>query len=189
SFVIIPALGFSMATSTLVGQAVGARRLDRAQALTLAAVRIGFYTMLGAAVVLFLLARPLADLFLPDAPLVAAEASTFVRILCLSFGFIGAQQVLTGAFRGAGDTVAAMLLALFSLWVLRFPLAFLLSYRTPLGEAGVWWAFPISEAIAALAAWSWFRTGRWRRRAPLDPEETMEQKIVLEAIVEEGLES
>jgi putative MATE family efflux protein len=189
SFVIIPALGFSMATSTLVGQAVGARRVDRAEEVTLAATRIAFYVMLGAGAVLFVLAYPLALLFLPDAPLVAQEAATFVRILCLSFGFIGAQQVLTGAFRGAGDTTAAMLLALFALWVLRFPLAFLLSYRTPLGQAGLWWAFPISEAIASLIAWVWFKTGRWRRRAPLEPQQRLEQQVVQEAILEEGLES
>lgn len=188
SFVIIPALGFSMAASTLVGQAVGARRMDRAEAVAWTSTRIAFFIMLGAGVVMFTFADPLATLFLPDAPLVAAEAATFVRILSVSFGFVGAQQVLAGAFRGAGDTMAAMMLAIFALWVLRFPIAFMLSYRTTLGQTGLWWAFPISEAIAALIALVWFRTGRWKRQQPLEAHREIEQQVVQEAIVEEGLE-
>src|SRR5690606_1244100 len=104
------------------------------------------------------------------------------------FGFVGAQQVLAGAFRGAGDTMAAMMLAIFALWVLRFPIAFMLSYRTTLGQTGLWWAFPISEAIAALIALVWFRTGRWKRQQPLEAHREIEQQVVQEAIVEEGLE-
>ena len=118
----------------------------------------------------------------------AAEGARFVRILCLSFAFMGVQQVLAGAFRGAGDTIAAMLLAIFALWVLRFPLAFLLSTRTSLGVLGLWWAFPISEAASALLAWIWFRNRRWEGRAVISPDQRLEGRVLEEVIVEEGLE-
>lgn len=187
SFVIIPALGFSMATSTLVGQAVGANNHDRAEEVAIRGSRFAFVTLIGIGLLLFLFARPLVDVFLPDAPIEAATAAGFIRILAFSVGFTGVQQVLAGAFRGAGDTMAAMVLAIVSLWVLRFPIAYLLSNRTDLGFLGIWWAFPISEIIAALSAWLWYRTGRWRYQAPLRPEQEMEQKVVRETIVEEGL--
>jgi putative MATE family efflux protein len=188
SFVIIPALGFSMATSTMVGQAVGAGKLERAEEVAISGSRIAFGTLLVFGVVLYLFAYPLTVLFLPGAPAEAEIGAQFIRILALSFGFTGVQQVLAGAFRGAGDTLAAMMLAIVSLWVLRFPLAFLLSTRTALGYEGLWWAFPISEIIAAVTAWLWFRTGRWRKQTPLNPEQRMEQAVVHETIVEEGLQ-
>ena len=188
SFLIIPALGFSMAASTLVGQAVGAGRPERAREVALTSSYFAFVVLLVAGVVLFLLAEPTVRIFLPDAPEVAAEGTRFVRILCLSFAFMGVQQVLAGAFRGAGDTLAAMLLAIFALWVLRFPLAFLLSTRTSLGVDGLWWAFPISEAAAALLAWIWFRNRRWEKNARVVQQQRLERRVVQEAIVEEGLE-
>ncbi len=188
SFIIIPALGFSMATSTLVSQAVGAGKPDRANEVATTGSRVAFLSLFVLGGVLFFFADPLTTIFLPDAPEEAGMAARFVRILALSFGFTGAQQVLAGAFRGAGDTVAAMLLAVLALWVLRFPLAFLLSHRSGLGYEGIWWAFPFSEVVAAVIAWFWFRTGRWRRVSPLTPEQRVEQLVVEEAIAEEGIE-
>lgn len=185
SFVIIPALGFSMATSALVGHAVGAGNLDRAREVAVSGGRIAFLSLTGMGVVLYLFAYPATALFLPDAPREAEMGAQFVRILAVSFGFTGVQQVLAGAFRGAGDTLAAMMLAIVSLWVLRFPLAFVLSTRTSLAYTGIWWSFPISEIVAATTAAIWFRTGRWRRRAFVD--DGLEAWVTREVIAEEGL--
>jgi putative MATE family efflux protein len=186
SFVIIPALGFSMATSTMVGQAVGAGKLDRAEQVAISGSRIAFVTLLVLGGLLYLTALPLTTIFLPNAPEEAAMGAQFVRILALSFAFTGVQQVLAGAFRGAGDTMAAMMLAILALWVLRFPLAFLLSTRTEMGYLGLWWSFPISEVVAAVVAWIWFRSGRWRGSGAED--RGMERAVIEEAIIEEGIE-
>ncbi len=125
-------------------------------------------------------------LFIPGDPQVIDSGARFIRIMALSFGFLGVQQVLGGAFRGAGDTVAAMILAIVSLWVLRFPLAWLLSERTALAQDGLYWSFPASNVAAALIAAAWFRRGRWRRRHIVEPEPLVEE-VARETIIEEGL--
>jgi MATE family, multidrug efflux pump len=186
SFIIIPALGLSMATSTLVGQNIGAQKLDRAERTAWLSVRLAFGGLTGVGVLLFLLARPITAVFIPGDPQVIDSGARFIRIMAFSFGFLGVQQVLGGAFRGAGDTVAAMILAIVTLWVLRFPLAWLMSERTTLAQDGLYWSFPASNIAAALIAVGWFRRGRWRQRHVIETEPLLEE-VSREAIIDEGL--
>ncbi len=187
SFIIIPALGLSMATSTVVGQNIGAGKIDRAERTATLAATLAFASLTVIGALLFLFAGPLTAAFIPDDADVIAEGARFLRIMALSFGFLGVQQVLAGAFRGAGDTMAAMALAILSLWILRFPLAWILSARTPLTERGIWWAFPVSNVIAAIVAVIWLRRKRWLRRAIAGEEARLQEEVSREALVEEGL--
>ncbi len=186
SFVLIPALGLSMATSTLVGQNIGAGKPERAGHVAAVSAKVAFVGLTAVGVLFFVFARALTDAFIPTDPAVAAGGARFLRIMALTFGFLGVQQVLGGAFRGAGNTVAAMALAIVTLWVLRFPLAWFLAERTTLGEAGIWWAFPVSNVIAAVAAWLWLRRDTWKGQ-PLTGEHELEEEVARETIVEEGL--
>lgn len=159
SFVIIPALGLSMATSALVGQNIGAQQLERARAIARlsALLTLGVLTAVGA--VIFVFARPLVTAFVPGAGATIAEGALFVRFTAFTFGLIGVQQVLTGAFRGAGNTQAAMLIALVSLWLFRLPLAWVLSRYTGLEQTGLWLAFPVGNVLSTLIAMVWFVRG------------------------------
>ena len=186
--IIIPALGLSLATSTLVGQSIGAGSPARADETTRLAMRIGFIALTAVGAALFVLATPITRFLIPESPDVVELGATFLRIMAPTFGFISIQQVLTGAFRGAGRTVVAMALAIISLWVLQFPLAFVLAERTPLAEAGIWWSFPITNVAAASIAWLWFRRGTWATRA-LTEDLALEEAVTLEAIADEGIGS
>lgn len=178
SFVIIPALGLSQATSALVGQNVGAGKIDRAErtAYLSAAIALAGLSLVG--VLGFVFAHPIVALFVPGEPEVIGQGALFVKITALTYGVIGAQLVFTGAFRGSGNTVVAMAIALVSLWMLQFPLAWVLSERTTLGEVGIWIAYPVQNIITALIALIWFSRGSWKRRNVLDtpaPERAVSQ--------------
>jgi putative MATE family efflux protein len=188
SFIIIPALGLSMATTTLVGQNVGARRPERAEQTARTATTVAFAALSAAGIVLFLFAAPVIRLFVPDEPEVVRIGSHFLRIMALSFGFVGVQQVLSGALRGAGNTTASLLLTAVSLWVFLFPIAWILSARTDLGATGIWWAYPVSNVAGATLAVAWFLRGRWQR-TPQTGDARLEEEVAREAIVEEGLSS
>src|SRR5690606_16172577 len=97
-------------------------------------------------------------------PIVIRDGAQFIRIMAPSFGLLGVQQVLNGVFNGARFTQASMLISIFSLWVIRFPLAFVLSTNTDLGFEGIWWAFPISNFVGATVAFIYFKTGHWKKR-------------------------
>jgi putative MATE family efflux protein len=186
SVVIIPAMGLSMATSTLVGQNIGAGRVDRAERTNRISCILSFFTLLAAGVFFFFAGRSFSMLLMPKGGAAIEESAQFIRIVAIAFPFIGLQQVLTGTLRGAGDTVAPMLLAIVSLWILRFPLAYVLSKHSSLGAIGIWWAVTLSIIASATMAGIWYLRGDWKRRRLID-EVQLEDRAERQMAMEEGL--
>ena len=164
SFIVIPALGLAIATTSLVGQNIGAIKIKRAEKVANLSSQIAFFGLTGMGMLMYFFAEPITAFFIPNDPEVIGDASLFIKIMAPSFGLLGVQQVLNGVFNGAGFTKASMLISILNLWIIRFPVAFLLSHKTELSYEGIWWAFPISNAIAALAAFIYFKQGYWKLR-------------------------
>ncbi len=184
-FVLIPAMGLSMATSTLVGQNIGAGKIGRAARTNAigSVLAFGILTVIG--IFLFPMALRLSSLFIPESGAAIEQSATFVRIMALTFGFIGVQQVIIGTLRGAGDTRASMIIALVTQWLIQFPLAYILAYHTALGQEGLWWSFAISNVIGALIAVIWFMRGTWKQKK-LISDVAMQDTILKEAEIDEG---
>ncbi|WP_224999940.1 MATE family efflux transporter [Cesiribacter sp. SM1] len=162
SFVIIPSLGLAAATTTLVGQYMGAGQVKQAAHVGRLSQRVAFFGLTIIGLLMFLLAEPLTAFFVPGEDKVIENGSNFIKIMAPSFGLLGVQQVVNGVFNGSGYTLASMLVSVFSLWVVRFPVAYVLSHNTSLSYNGLWWAFPVSNLIAAGIAFFWFRKGSWK---------------------------
>jgi|CXWL01.1.fsa_nt_gi putative MATE family efflux protein len=189
SFVIIPAIGFAMATSTLVGQNMGAGKIDRAEKVgkTAAMISFVFLTLIG--IIVFIFARSIVTLFIPNDADVIDHSVVFIRIFSLSFGVVGLQQTLNGVFMGSGNTFISMMIAIISLWVIQFPLAYILSQHTSLGELGIWLAFPISPILASIIAIYWFMHGTWKKKKLVsESTESLQDKVIEESIIEEGIQ-
>ena len=166
---IIPALGISLACSTLVAQNVGARNLPRALQTANYALGVSFATLLALGGVLWLAARPLVAFFLKGDPLVSEQSVEFVRIAALSLCFTGVQQTVSGAFRGVGNTLSAMVLTITGIWVFQFPVAWYLSHHTALGFRGIWWSFVVANVGISLIAGFWYWKGNWHGQRLADP--------------------
>lgn len=186
SFVIIPAMGLAMATSTVVGQNVGARKDDRAVYSARLSLIAGFAALSAAGVVLFLLAEPIVAAFVPGEDEVIALGTHFLYIMAPTFGLFGIQMVMGGALAGAGNTMASMMLSILAFWVLRFPVAWVLAVPAGLGPDGVFWSFPVSNVLSGVIALVWFMRGNWIKRV-VDDETALAEAVRDEAIVEEGI--
>src|SRR5216117_3050147 len=160
-FIILPSWGLSNAAATLVGQNLGAKQPERAEA---SVWRTGFYNMLflGAVGIFFVVfAEPVIRLFTNDA-LVVPLAVTCLRIL--SYGNIAYAygMVMLQAFNGAGDTVTPTIVNFFGFWLLEIPLAYFLAITVHMRSSGVFWAIVVAEAAIAAAGIVLFRRGRWK---------------------------
>jgi len=164
SFVIIPAVGFGMATTALVGQNMGAGKILRAEKISLSGSGFTFLAMTFSGILFFVFSKQIVSIFIPQNPQVIETGALFMRTVALSFGFIGLQIVLGGAFRGSGCTFTAMALTLFNFIFLRVLLAYVLSNFTPLAERGIWWAFTLSNLLGGTAAAMLFLTGGWKKK-------------------------
>ncbi|MGY5850158.1 MATE family efflux transporter [Salegentibacter sp. F14] len=164
SLIVVPALGFAMATTTLVGQNIGAGKIKRAEQIGDLSTKIAFFGLTAVGLLLFAFAEPVTAFFVPDDPKVIRDGSLFIKIMAPSFGLLGVQQVLNGVFNGAGFTKASLLISVFALWMVRFPTAYVLSSNTGLSFEGIWWAFPISNFLAAIVAFIYYKMGYWKLR-------------------------
>ncbi len=150
SFIVIPAFGLGTATSTLVGQNIGAVAYDRVKKTIQLSLKTAFSVLTFIGLLLFIFAEEVAAFFIPGEPVTIKESAVFIKILSVSFGFLGTLIVLIGSFRGAGKTKISMILALLSVWLLRFPLAYYLSYHTDMKQLGIWVSYPVTNTLTAL---------------------------------------
>ncbi len=186
SFVVIPTIGLSMATSTLVGQNMGAGKIKRAERIVRVAVSLGFAILTLMGILMFLFAGQIAATFIPGEPETMRMSAQFIRIMALTFGFMAVHHVINGAFIGSGNTHISMMLSIISLWMLRFPLAYILSRHTGLKEVGIWIAFPLTNILTAFITALWFLRGTWQKRR-ITEEIKLVTETTSETIIEEGL--
>ena len=160
-FALLPAAGLANAAATMVGQALGAKKPERAER----AVRIaGTYNMVvlscvGA--VLALLAPAIARFFTQDPAIVPAAADA-LRIVACGFPFYAWGMVISNSFNGAGDTKTPTVLNLIVFWGWEIPLGYVLAVRTGLGPRGVYLAIAIAFSTYAVLSAAVFRRGRWK---------------------------
>ena len=185
-FLTIPAMGLSMAVSTLVGQNMGAGNIERAARVTVLGAAAGFVLLSLAGILAYIFAPTIVGFFIPEDPAVIAQGARFIRIMSLAWGGIGLQLCIVAAFRASGNMLMAMVIALVSQWMFQFPLAYVLSKHTVLQAAGLWWSFPIANIGVAIVSVCWFAHGGWKKTR-LTEESRQVAKIAQETIAEEGI--
>jgi len=175
--ITIPALGLSMAASVLVGQNIGAGNIERAEDTAILGAGISFVFLSFVGIFCFVFAPDIVRFFVPNDAEVIRQGAVFLRIMAFSFGFLGAQMSLSGVFRASGNMLIPLMFSVISLWVLQFPVAYVLSKHTALHEIGIWSAFPISYVLTALFAVMWFLKGDWKHKRLINDEEATEVLI------------
>ncbi len=154
--------GLGIASSSLVGQNLGAKRPD----LAILYGRIGQRIAFCISTVLFFLfiffSRFLISVFSPD-PDVISLGSKIMIIMALTTHTQTSQVVFSGCLRGAGDTKFVALVSLVSVGILRPILTYLLCLPLGLGLIGAWISLVIDQAIRYSAcAWR-FKKGEWTK--------------------------
>jgi putative MATE family efflux protein len=162
-FALLPSWGMSNAAATMVGQALGAKKPERAER---AVWLSGFYNMCflcGVGFIFELFAGPLVRLFTSD-PEIGLYASNCLRVVACGFPFYGYGMVLTRALNGAGDMRTPTLINLFVFWVWEIPLAYALAVLFEWGPSGVFIAIMIAFSTLAVVSAVVFKRGRWKSK-------------------------
>lgn len=163
-FALLPSWGMSNAAATMVGQALGAKKPDRAER---AVWKAGFYNLifLGCVGLIFVLfARYIVGWFTSD-PEVVRHGVDCLRIVSYGFLFYAFGMVLTQSFNGAGDTWTPTIINLFVFWLWELPLAYVLASVFGLGPRGVFLAILIAFSTLAIVSALVFRRGKWKGHA------------------------
>lgn len=186
SLFMMPAMGISNALSAVVGQNLGAKKIERAEkSFHKAFIMIILIMFVGCSVV-FLFGGELTKFFIDD-PAVIEVGKRMFEISAMAAFIFGSLFVFMGVFNGAGQTNISMILNIGRLWLLRIPLVYILSGKLldyslfadsflkpflvqiakPLAVYpydALWWSMLISNTISSLAAYMFYNTGRWKHK-------------------------
>lgn len=163
SLSFMPGWGLSVAAATLAGQALGADDEDMAE-LSIRRTLLWAIALMGGIGILFaLFGRKIVTVF-GSTPEVLDLAGLAVCIAAAEQPFLGAQMVLAGGLRGAGDTLTPMLVTLFGVAFIRVAVVYLFAVAFDWGLAGVWWGTAVDWAGRSVLIWLFFRWGRWKKR-------------------------
>lgn len=155
-----PGSGFSMAASGTVGQELG--RGDEAGADRYALDVISFSAVVYAisAGLVFVLARPIAQVFAED-PTVIAQTVPFVQIAAVSFLALGISKTFSGILKAAGDNRWILYSRLCSQYFVLIPITYL-GVITPLGVRAVFIGL-IAEGITMSVITGYrYLSGQWK---------------------------
>lgn len=161
SFASLPAMNFSAALSSFVGQNIGAGKLERVQKGLNATLWMTAIISLAVTVVAWLFSGPIMQVFTND-PGVVEAGKDYLFIVSAFYIVFSTMFVYNGVLRGAGDTLIPMFVTLFSLWVVRIPISWFLAQQ--MGPKGIWWGIPIAWAIGAFFSFLYFRMGKWKSK-------------------------
>ena len=169
-FAMMPNFTFGMAITTFVGQNIGARRMDRVEKGSHAAVimAVGVSTFLTLLLILF--GGDLIALF-TDTPAVINLGIRSLRILAAGYIAMSLTQVYGGIMRGAGDTMPSMWISLITTVALRVPIAYILAFLTrseawPNGSPdALYISLLVSWVLGAAMTYAWYRRGTWKTKS------------------------
>lgn len=160
-FFILPAWGLSNAAATLIGQNLGAKKIERAEKSVLLATKYNAIFMSFVMAIFIFVSQPIVSFFSDNVDVIRIGVEA-LQIIGSGFIFYGIGMVLMQSLNGAGDTTTPTWINFVGFWVIQIPLAYFLAMNTSLQLKGAFWAVPISETLIAIAAYFIFKKGFWK---------------------------
>jgi putative MATE family efflux protein len=162
SLAVVPAMSFSQALSTFVGQNIGARKTERIRSGLLSTLKMAGSVTITTSIFIVLFGHLLMSLFTSDSDVIRI-GDQYLTIVSIFYFLFTLMFMYNGIMRGAGDTLIPMFFSLISLWIIRIPLAYFLSGK--IGATGIWWSIPAGWFIGLALSFIYYKTGRWKTRS------------------------
>ena len=159
---LVPVMAFQMATTTLVGQSLGAKKPEISEEVTRQSILISISIMSLIGLFFFLFGKYAVKIFTKDADAISLGASA-LKILAFSQPTTAVYFVLAGALRGAGDTKYTMYVSTVCVWGVRLMLGYLLANVFGMKLIGAWIAVVADMLVRMLLALKRFLSGHWKQ--------------------------
>lgn len=138
--------GMQIASTSLVGQSLGAKRKDLALVYGKSSQHFGRLLAVIVGLILIVFRVQIIDLYTED-PLIIEKGSILLILLAVIIFFQVSQVITIGSLRGAGDVRFAAVLTMVSIMLLRPSLTYFLAYTLGFGLNGAWVATLVDQMI------------------------------------------
>lgn len=169
SFISMPAMNFSAALSAFVGQNLAIKDFGRIKKGFRSTLLMSGVICLVLMLCIYLWGENIMKIFVkstePGYDLIIQTGHQYLVIVCSFYIIFSTMFVINGLLRGAGATLVPMFITLMSLWLVRLPIAYVLSKYTDLGAAGIWWAIPIGWSLGFIGSLIYYLSGKWKGKS------------------------
>jgi putative MATE family efflux protein len=165
--VFMPIMAIGMGVTTMVGQNIGARQVDRVKK-TLVWGNILAWGISGILIfVIYILLYDIIHLFLPaaqDYHDVAPLAVEYILVMFITYPILGSIFVLSSGIRGAGSSIPPLIIVLIAQVIVRLPVAYFFAQPYYLGVSAIWWSQVISVSVGFILALLYTLYGPWLQK-------------------------
>ena len=166
SLIMQPSMGIGAALTAVVGQNMGAGKLDRVVEAFKKATKITLIIGSIGAIFIFLFSKETVNFFIQskDDPEVITQGITYMKYVAFSMPLMGMFSVLQGIFQGSGNTKYSMAMEISRLWFVRLPMILWFKYFTNFGSSGIWFSMSFSNLIVCIYGYWIYRRNGWKNR-------------------------
>lgn len=161
NLVMIPAMNFAAALSTFVAQNIGAGKYNRVKKGYISTLFMSSIACVIITLIVIAFSKSLMSMFTSDENVIEIGAK-YLAIVSSFYLLFSTMFTTNGVIKGAGATIIPMFITLLSLWIVRIPVAYLLSGE--IGYTGIWWAIPIGWAVGMSGSLVYYFSGKWKKK-------------------------
>lgn len=153
---------FSVSATSLVGQSLGKKRGDMANAYANRTRRVGMMVSIFLGLTFFFFGETIVSLYTDEA-VVIAEGAKILMLVAFIQPFQSSQFILTGVLRGAGDTRATAVIIFITVLLVRPGLTILTINKLGWGLIGAWIALATDQLLRSLLVLLRYNSGKWKK--------------------------
>ena len=151
---------FAVSATTLVGQSLGKRRSDMAQAYCSKTRTVGLISAMVLFVIFILFGKNIVALYNSDPGIIETGGKIMYFVAFLQ-PFQTSQFITAGGLRGAGDTRSTAIITFITILLMR-PVLAILFVRMGTGLYGAWLAFLSDQLVRSLLVLLRYNSGKWK---------------------------
>lgn len=154
---------FAVSATSLMGQSLGKKRHDMAQAYTGRTRQLGMCVSMVLACVFFFFGGQIVSLYSGGDQSLVAMGGKIMMFVAFVQPFQSSQLILAGSLRGAGDTKVTAVITFLTVFLVRPGLAIFCINVLGMGLEGAWIALVTDQLLRSLLVLLRYNSGAWKR--------------------------
>ena len=151
---------FAVSATSLMGQSLGKKRFDMAQAYCSRTRRVGLVSSLLLAAIFVFFGSQIVGLYNSDSNIIQMGGRIMFFVAFLQ-PFQSSQFIIAGGLRGAGDTKATATYTLITVLLIR-PIVAIILVKTGFGLYGAWIAMACDQLVRSGLVLNRYNSGKWK---------------------------
>ena len=155
-FAYLPAAGFGFAAMAMIGQNIGAAKLERAKESFAKAIAYGFWAATALGILAALFSSSIIGIFTQETKITEYASSYFCSVT-LSYGFLAAMMVEANSFQAIGRSWPGFWIFLLRVFIVTVPISYISTQVYSLSITSIWNAVIAGNLAASIIRYFWIK--------------------------------